>query len=424
MKSIFSFCRNCLLDLDGAKSVCPACAGARIARHEELNSLSIAHLDCDAFYAAVEKRDDPSLADRPVIVGGGVRGVVSTCCYIARTYGVRSAMPMFKALDVCPHAVVIKPNMAKYVEVGREVRRLMLALTPQVEPLSIDEAFMDLTGTERVHGAPAAKSLARLQVEIESKIGVTVSIGLSHNKFLAKIASDLEKPRGFSMIGKSESQAFLRDRPVSIIWGVGDALSQKLEREGIKTIADLQALDPSMLAKRFGELGFRLARLSRGIDARQVEPLRETKSVSAETTFDKDVSDAQWLEDRLWRLCEKAAHRMKEKNLSGRVITLKLKTASFRTISKRVTLSRPTNLAGAAFDAARLLLHAALDGRKWRLIGVGFSDLTAIDDAHQIELFDSAESKIAAREHAIDEIRARFGDDVITAGRLLRRDQI
>lgn len=419
--NIFSFCRVCLADVDETEDLCPACGGARIARHEELYALSIAHLDCDAFYAAIEKRDDPALADRPVIVGGGARGVVSTCCYIARTYGVRSAMPMFKALEACPQAVIIKPNMAKYAGVGREVRRLMQALTPLVEPLSIDEAFMDLTGTERVHGMPPAKSLARLQATIESSLGVTVSIGLSHNKFLAKIASDLEKPRGFAMIGRAETQDFLRDRPISLISGVGHAMSQRLERDGVKTIADIAALDLPTLAKRYGEIGLRLARLSRGVDFRPVDPLRETKSVSTETTLEKDVSDAQWLEDRLWELCEKAAHRMKEKSLCGRVITLKLKTADFRTVTKRVTLSQPTNLARAAFDASRSLLRTALDGKKWRLIGVGFSDLTPIEGSPQTDLFERVETKFSAQEHAIDEIRAKFGDKAISAGRILRR---
>ena len=198
-----SFCRDCLADVPERSPRCAGCGSPRLARHGELARMAIAHVDCDAFYATIEKRDDPSLADKPVIVGGGHRGVVATACYIARTFGVRSAMPMFEARRRCPHAHVIKPDMAKYVRVGREVRAMMEALTPQVEPLSIDEAFLDLTGTERLHGMMPAKTLARFAKRVEADIGITVSIGLSQNKFLAKIASDLDKPRGFSMLALS-----------------------------------------------------------------------------------------------------------------------------------------------------------------------------------------------------------------------------
>ena len=196
-----SFCRDCLADASPNSGRCGACRSPRLLRHPELDRLSIAHVDCDAFYATIEKRDDPALAAEPVIVGGGKRGVVAAACYVARTFGVRSAMPMFEALRLCPHATVIRPNMEKYVGVGREVRRMMLDLTPQVEPLSIDEAFLDLTGTERLHGMNPAKALARFARDVESKVGITVSIGLSGNKFLAKIASDLDKPRGFAVLG-------------------------------------------------------------------------------------------------------------------------------------------------------------------------------------------------------------------------------
>ena len=192
-----------------APTAAPSCGSPRLVRHPELAHLAIAHVDCDAFYAAIEKRDNPALRDKPLIVGGGHRGVVATACYIARTYGVRSAMPMFEARRLCPHAEVVRPDMAKYAAAGREVRARMLDLTPLVEPLSIDEAFLDLSGTARLHGLAPAKTLARFAKRVEAEIGITVSIGLSHNKFLAKVASDLDKPRGFSVLGAGEAAAFL-----------------------------------------------------------------------------------------------------------------------------------------------------------------------------------------------------------------------
>ena len=415
-----SFCRTCLADQPGEAGACPVCRGTRFVRHAEVFSLAIAHLDCDAFYAAIEKRDDPSLADRPVIVGGGKRGVVSTACYVARTYGVRSAMPMFKALKACPDAVVIKPDMKKYAAVGKEVRRRMEALTPLVEPLSIDEAFMDLTGTERLHGMPPAKTLAKLQNEIEREVGVTVSIGLSHNKFLAKIASEFDKPRGFAIIGKAETRTFLARQPISLIWGVGAAMSARLERDGLKTIGQLQEMDAALLAKRYGETGMRLARLSRGEDYRRVSPERESKSVSAETTFNEDIRDYAALEDILWRLCEKVSARMKAASLTGRVVTLKLKDTSFKTITRRQTLDHASNLARAAFAVARPLLAGAAPGRAWRLIGVGYSDLEPAAENDQPELFERPEARIERQERAIDEIRAKFGTESIKAGRMLK----
>jgi len=294
--------------------------------HAELDRLAIAHLDCDAFYAAIEKRDDPALADKPVIVGGGRRGVVSTACYLARIHGVHSAMPMFKALKACPEAVVIPPNMEKYAKVGREVRALMLELTPLVEPLSIDEAFMDLAGTERLHHASPALSLARLAQRIENDLGITVSIGLSFNKFLAKIASDLRKPRGFSVIGREEAVAFLASKPVSLIWGVGKAMQTRLAEDGIRTIGALQRLPETDLAQRYGSMGFRLSRLSRAEDSRSVDPRGEAKSVSAETTFNEDIADPRRLTAILRSLSEKVSRRLKQQGLAGRTVTLKLKS--------------------------------------------------------------------------------------------------
>jgi DNA polymerase-4 len=276
------FCRDCLARQQRGAKRCERCGSPRLVRHTELYRLHLAHIDCDAFYAAVEKRDNPALRDKPVIIGGGKRGVVSTACYIARIQGVRSAMPMFKALEACPEAVVIKPDMEKYVRVGRQVRAMMQTLTPLVEPLSIDEAFLDLAGTERLHGLPPALVLARFALEVEKEIGITVSAGLSYCKFLAKVASDFRKPRGFSVIGEAEAISFLAGQPVTLIWGVGKAFAATLERDGIRSIGQLQKMERGDLMRRYGTMGDRLYRLARGEDDRRVEPRQDAKSVSAE----------------------------------------------------------------------------------------------------------------------------------------------
>ncbi|MEE8248323.1 MAG: DNA polymerase IV, partial [Alphaproteobacteria bacterium] len=288
-----ALCRDCgaRVPAPAGRQRCPRCASPRLLRHPELSSLALAHVDCDAFYAAVEKRDHPEIAHRPVIVGGGRRGVVSAACYVARTFGVHSAMPMFKALKACPDAVVLRPNMEKYAAVGREVRALMLELTPLVEPLALDEAFLDLSGTERLHRRGPAEILARLARDVEDQVGITVSIGLSYNKFLAKVASDLDKPRGFAVIGRAEARAFLASQPVSLIWGVGAALRKRLEADGFDTIAQLARTAEGDLVARYGAIGRRLARFARGEDERRVDPNAPAKSISAETTFDRDIRE-------------------------------------------------------------------------------------------------------------------------------------
>ena len=372
-----SFCRDCLADAAVQATRCRGCGSPRLIRHDELDELAIAHIDCDAFYATIEKRDDPSLAAEPVIVGGGKRGVVAAACYVARTFGVRSAMPMFEALRLCPHARVVRPNMEKYARAGREVRQMMFALTPLVEPLSIDEAFLDLAGTERLHGLPAAKVLAGFAIEVEKKLAITVSIGLSCNKFLAKIASDLDKPRGFAVLGAGEAQKFLAPKPVSFIFGVGKVSASRLARDGFHCIADLQRASEIEMARRYGDEGRRLARLSRGIDERKVSADRETKSVSSETTFDRDISDYQTLEQILWAQTEEVSARLKEKALAGATVTLKLKTADFKIRTRAHSFDSSTQLAAKIFAAARPLLKRESDGTKYRLLGVGVSALRA-----------------------------------------------
>ena len=399
---------------------CPSCGHERLVRNSRLAELGIAHLDCDAFFAAIEKRDDPSLKNKPVIVGGGKRGVVATCCYIARLYGVRSAMPMFQALKACPDAVVIKPNSEKYRIAGLQVREKMQALTPMIQPVSVDEAYLDLTGTNTLHKAPPAVSLARLAAEIERDVGITVSIGLSVNKFLAKTASELDKPKGFAVIAAEEAEALLAPKPVGFIHGVGPKLAKKLSLDGYDTIEDLQRTELRQLIGKYGDTGMWLKNRAHGIDNRPVRNDEERKSVSSETTFHKDMSDPAWLEDQLWRLCVKTADRAKATGLVGNVITLKLKTADFRTLTRRLSLAEPTQLAQTLFRSARILLAKEANGRtRFRLIGIGISDLSE-HRADSVDLLDPLVAKRAAAERASDLAREKFGADAVMTGRSAR----
>jgi DNA polymerase IV len=407
------FCRDCLGDLDIAARRCGACGSPRLVRHPALPSLTLAHIDCDAFYATVEKRDNPEIADKPVIIGGGKRGVVSAACYIARTFGVRSAMPMFKALALCPSAIVIRPDMAKYVRVGREVRHAMQALTPLVEPLSIDEAFLDLAGTQRVHGMIPAKVLARFAREVEHSIGITVSVGLSCNKFLAKIASDMDKPRGFAALDPLEARAMLADKPVGFIFGVGPATQERLSQRGFRTIADLQRADEIELMKQFSTEGRRLWRLARGIDDRRVVPDRGAKTISSETTFETDIRDFATLEKTLWRLSEKVSARLKNGDLAGSTITLKLKTADFRQRTRSQSIRAPTQLATKIFAISRELLAKEIDGTAFRLMGTGVS---ALRPGSQSDDTDMLDRRSAHAERAMDDLRRKFGDAAVIRG--------
>ena len=415
-----TLCRDCLTTFPQAPR-CPACRSPRVLAHPELTTLSIAHMDCDAFYASVEKRDNPTLRDQPVIVGGGTRGVVSTCCYIARIKGVRSAMPMFQALKLCPEAVVVKPRMQAYVDASRAIRAMMEALTPAIEPLSLDEAFLDLTGTERLHGAPPAVLLARLVKRMETELGLTGSVGLSHNKFLAKIASDLDKPRGFSVIGVAETPAFLQGKPVRLIWGVGAASQVQLEAQGIRTFDDLLRWDRKDLGAKFGQMGDRLWHLARGMDYRKVSPHEPLKSISKETTFNEDTADADLLDGHIWRLAEQVAGRAKARNLAGRTVTLKLKRGNFSLVTRRHTLPDPTQIADRIYHTARDLFDILRDPGPFRLIGVGISDLAPAAQADlTADLLDPGAANRTKAERAADAIRAKFGADAIIKGRALR----
>jgi DNA polymerase-4 len=415
-----AFCRDCLSDARAGEA-CPNCGSTRILAHPELDTLAIAHLDCDAFYAAIEKRDDPSLNDKPLIVGGETRGVVSTACYIARQYGVRSAMPTFQAKKLCPHAVFLKPRHSYYSEVARQIRAKMEALTPLVEPLSLDEAYLDLSGTSLIHGMNPAHTMAKLASEIERDIGITVSIGLSGNKFLAKLASELDKPRGFAVIGMKEAVSFLRDKKVGIVRGAGKVLENQLNRDGFMTIGDLQDADPRDLANRYGATGLWLARIARAQDSRPVDPGGEMKSISSETTFDRDLSSYAELEAILWRQAERVSARAKAKGLAGRTVVLKLKTAGFKLRTRSASLEAPTQLADRIFRTAQAALKREADGTKFRLLGVGITNLTDATGADPRSLIDPDSDKRAAAERAMDRIRGKFGGDAVSTGRGLKR---
>ncbi len=386
---MLTLCRDCgaFEATRPASGRCAGCGSPRLLSHHELASLSLAHIDCDAFYANVEKHERPELRDRPLIVGGGTRGVVLACCYVARLSGVRSAMPMFKALKACPDAVVIPPDMAKYRAVGRRVRELMLATTPLVQPLSIDEAFLDLAGTERLHGGPPARTLALLARRIERENGITVSIGLSYNKFLAKIASDLDKPRGFAVLGHGEALDFLAPKSVGLIWGVGPALQQKLARDGITTIGELRERDERELRERYGAIGRRLARFARGEDDRGVDPDAPMKSASAETTFERDLAAYEALAAELWPLAEQLARRLERAQRAAAGIALKLKTSDFQVLTRSRRLVDPTQRAETLYAAALPLLRAAADGTHFRLIGIGADRLAEATLADPPDLF-------------------------------------
>jgi DNA polymerase-4 len=414
-----ALCRECFWTGEANPRRCPTCASPRIAAHEELGALAIAHMDCDAFYASVEKRDRPELRDVPLIVGGGKRGVVTTCCYIARMSGVRSAMPMFKARRLCPSATIVSPDFRKYRTESKRIMEKVRRLTPLVQPLSLDEAWMDLSGTERLHGMPPAVTLARLQAEIEADIGLTVSIGLAPNKFLAKIASDLDKPRGFSVIGAAEAQTFLSTHPVAIMPGVGPAMVASLEKAGMRTVGDLARAEPRDLADRFGAYGLKLHQLAQGRDTRAVDPDTTRKTISSETTFFDDLSTLPELEDQLWPLCEKVARQLRAEGIAGRVATLKLRTADFRIVTRQRTLAVPIQTAKTLFTVARELLAPEIRHAPYRLIGAGLSDFTSAEEAAS-DFFAGEERRTLSGEKAVDVLRAKFGAAAVVSGRALR----
>ena len=416
-----AFCRDCLADSPPDRAACSVCGSARIVSHPELDELVIAHVDCDAFYAAVEKRDNPALQDKAVIVGGSSRrGVVLTCCYNARKFGVRSAMPMFQAMQLCPHATVVPPNMDKYAVVAREVRALLKTLTPMVEPVSLDEAYLDLSGTERLHQRSPAKTMANVAAEVERTLGITVSVGLSHNKFLAKLASELMKPRGFAVIGRAETKQFLKDKPVWMIRGCGPVLQKRLAADGVTRIGQLQDIGEQRLVSRYGDTGRWLYRLAIGEDSRVIEADGESKSISSETTFEFDIAKLDDLERILWEQCEHLSARAKAAGVGGRTVVLKLKTAAFRIRTRNATLDDPTQLSDVLFRVGRTLLAREADGTSYRLLGIGLSKIEPADRCDPPNLLDQRATRRANVERAMDNVRAKFGDSAVRKGRSSR----
>lgn len=416
-KRITSICRECLSTFDSKVLYCANCESLNLISHKEIEKLDIAHVDCDAFYASIEKRDNPKLKNSAVIIGGGKRGVVATACYLARIKGVRSAMPMHKALKLCPSAIIIKPNMSKYRDASRKIQNLMNQLTPLTEPISLDEAFLDLSGTKKLHKKIPAVLLAELSKKINQEVGISVSIGLSYNKFLAKICSDLDKPKGFSLLGRGDSKKFLSSQPVEILWGVGKILKRKLNDDGIKTISQIEELGIKEVINRYGSIGSHIYSLSQGKDLRRVVPQRQIKSISHETTFENDISDKEVLEKKLWSLCEKVSKRSKEKGLGGQTITLKLKTKEFKLISRSCTIDEPTQIGELIFQNSKTLLDREDDKIKYRLIGVGISNLKDSELCDLYDLINISKTKNAKIEYAIDDIRNKFGKDLIKKGR-------
>src|ERR1700722_14270431 len=414
-------CRDCLRKGPDDSDRCPHCGSPRTISLEAAAGLNIAPIDCDAFYAAVEKRDDPGLNHTPLIVGGaGPRGVVATCCYIARTFGVRSAMPMSRARALCPNAVVLPPDMAKYARVGREIRTLMMALTPLVEPLSIDEAFLDLSGCEPSNGAGAAETLIRFARRVEAEIGVTVSVGLSYCKFLAKLASDLNKPRGFACLSREEGKAWLATQSVERLWGIGRAGRERLERSGFRLIGDLQRIEEREALLRLGEDGLRLWRLAQGRDDRAVHAERETKSVSSETTFDRDISDKAELTRILLAQCDRVATRLRREALAACGVTLKLRLADFSLRTRSRSGLRATQLAPRLFAATRPLLDAQPDGVAYRLLGIAATELGTAEGADEDDMFVRDSGREKTREAAIAALRDRFGPSAVQRGLTFR----
>ncbi|MBB34980.1 MAG: DNA polymerase IV [Hirschia sp.] len=407
-----------------AVSVCSDCGSNRILASPDLSTLSIAHIDCDAFYASIEKRDNPDLAGLPVLVGGSKRGVVATCCYIARAYGVRSAMPMFKALKLCPDAVVIKPRMDIYAQEGRAIREMMQRLTPLVEPVSIDEAYLDLNGSGLLHKAAPVEVLVHLQKEIRDTLHLSVSVGLSSNKYLAKIASELDKPNGFSVISPTDAPQRLAPLSARAIHGVGPKLMAKLETNDHGMIADLQAEDRVQLMRLYGETGIWLHKRAFGLDDRPVSPTHDRKSISSETTFNQDITDINQLTDILWRQCIRVGDSAKRLEREGRTVTIKVKTDKFQSITRQISLNTPTQLAQSIFRNARPLLENVVDGRRFRLLGVGISDLSQAAPVDQprdfADLADPKALKRAAAERAMDKARAKFGKNAVDTGRGVR----
>jgi DNA polymerase IV len=384
----------------------------------------ILHVDMDAFYASVEVHDHPELRGLPVIVGGTPegRGVVAAASYEARKFGVHSAMPAGQALKLCPLAIVIRPRMARYAEVSGQIQEILLRYTPLMEPLSLDEAFLDVSGSTALFGSPR-EIARRIKADIRSEVGLVASVGVAPNKFLAKIASDLEKPDALVVVTEDGIQEFLDPLPIGRLWGVGKVTGAEFQRRGVRTIGDLRRLTSDELHRQFGQEGSSFWELAHGRDDRKVVPDREAKAISHETTFSIDITDMELLRGRLLELTEMVGQRLRRHGLSGRTVQLKLRYSDFATITRSVTLPRPTNITHDIWEGAAYLLSGKLPKRRLqvRLIGVGVQQLTR-DNQRQPTLFDlEADEKQSGIDQVADQIRSKFGSGLLRRGTNLDR---
>ncbi len=391
---------------------------------ETVGPRQILHVDMDAFFAAVEQLDNPELRGKPVLVGGSpdARGVVSTASYEARPFGCHSALPMAQAARLCPQAIIVRPRMERYSEVSRQIFEVFEQFTPLVEPLSIDEGFLDVTGCERLFG-PGEQIARELRRRINRTTGLTASVGVAPNKFLAKLASDLDKPDGLVVVPADRIDDFLDPLPLKRLWGAGKATLRRFELLGRRTFGDLRRMQLAELRREFGEAGEQFFHLVRGADNRPVVPDREAKSISHELTFATDVLDPEYLRGILLNQTEDVARRLRRHNLLARTVTIKLRRFDFLTITRRVTLEAPTDQTSVFWQAAAALLDENLgpDTLPVRLIGMGVSQLIS-EDRRQLSLFEPARDKRErALDRTMDEIRSRFGTSAISRGQLPRK---
>jgi DNA polymerase-4 len=382
---------------------------------------SIVHVDMDAFYAAVEQLDNPACKGKPVIVGadpkeGMGRGVVAACSYEARKLGIRSALPISRAWKLCPQGVFVRPRMKRYVEVSHQVMDVFRRYTDLVEPLSIDEAFLDITGSVALLGKP--EDIARsIKDDVRTVTSLTASVGLAPNKFLAKIASDLRKPDAFVIVREGEIEAFLRDLPISRLWGVGPKTEQRLHEMGFRTIGQVAMATRESLVRSLGSLGEHLYKLSRGHDERPVVPNWEPKSVSSETTFDEDTSDRELLVRTILDLSDHVAERLRKDNYRTRRVTLKLRYSSFSTHTKQHSLDKLIQTGEEIATVARDLFRQFSLKQKIRLIGVSAGDLQRDGkEPQQLGLFSDPRNVNEKLSRTVDEIREKFGKDVLRRG--------
>jgi DNA polymerase-4 len=381
---------------------------------------AILHIDMDAFYASVEEREQPKLKGQPVVVGGSRqrRGVVSAANYEARKFGIHSAMPAATAHRLCPHAVFLPVRIDFYARISHEIRRIFQRYTPLVEPLSLDEAFLDVTGSEGLFGSAVTIGRA-IKKEIRDELNLVASVGVAPNKFLAKIASDLEKPDGFVVVDPDRIQEFLGPLPVTRLWGVGKQSNKALQRLRVKTIADLRQLPIEVLHDHFGSHGEHLWRLAHGIDDRRVVPDREAKSISHETTFAEDISDVDVLKAWLLDLTDQVARRLRRHQLRGRTVRIKVRYSDFRTITRAQSLPLPTNSTDELWRTVRELYERAAVRQPVRLLGMGVSELRQ-GDAVQGMLFDRQEAERQSRiDEMGDQVRDRFGLGALKRGATL-----